>query len=228
MELADRWRNTHWETLRGVWFPDTNRELILVKAPLERVGQALAGIGYRWQRDVLGKQVVIVERALIAYRIHGHTWSCIVGESFLGMGAQAELCPALSAQLKTSVIYYSVGKTAGVRGYMLYRDGKELESFYEPGEGGIHFASKRRRAPGKVADARQFTDEFLRSQDALDSGITFEYFLRSDNRQAGSWQEGEAKTLQDLGMAASFWDGDAVTRPPIGRVDFLAPPECEI
>jgi hypothetical protein len=251
MKLADRWRNLNWETLRGSWLPDTNRSVILVKAPVERIGQVLAETGYHWQRDVLGERVVIVERALIVYRIRGHSWSCIVGtvavgKSYLDLVPQAgEFCRALSAQLKTSAIQYSIGKTAGVRGYTLYEKGKERESFNDI-EGEMHFTSKqrpglvpnirrdlkysswgiffspeRRKIRGKVPDSREFVNEFLRSHDALDSGITFEYFFRADNRHAGSWKKGKAKKLQNLGMAAFFWDGDAVTRPPLERVDFF-------
>ena len=242
MKPADKFRNTHWETLRGVWWPDTNRDMCLVKASVDEVGQALAGIGYSWRQDVLGKKVIIVDGALIVYRIRGHWWSCIVSESFivgnvLHKADEKDLCSVLSAQLGTTTIHYGVGKTAGVRYYSLYQNGKEMELFTDL-EGEMHFTSKRRKIRGKVADSRQFTDKFLRSQDALDSGISFEYFFRSGNGHLGTWKKGKAKKLNNPGMeahfseklnnpgmGARFRDVVAVTRPPIERVDFLTPPD---
>lgn len=222
-----RWEQTPWETLRGVWWPDTNRELVLVRAPLEAVTATLTKDGYEVRQDVLGKRVTLGDRAALAYRLRGHDWTYVVSGSLdLWPVLAADQSKALSARLKAPVIYYYLGKTAGVRGYDLYRDGDVQESFHDLSDEGMHFTSKLREVrPGSIKDSRRFIDTFFKTQDAVDAGITFEYFLRAEARYGGMWKAGEEKIFRNLGLPRGLADGRlAITRPPVERADLLLPP----
>ena len=121
------------------------------------------------------------------------------------------------------MIDYYLGKTAGVRGYTLYRNGENEEGFYDNEGDCSHFSSAiNPEHEGKVWDSDLFVDEFFRSQDALDAGIMFTYFLQTSVRYGGVWAPGQTRTIRNLGFALSVGNhAVAITRPPFEHVDLL-------
>src|SRR5215468_6505910 len=49
---------TPWESMRGSWTTDYNNSLTLIRAPIDHVVDALADRTERWERDVLGRDIV--------------------------------------------------------------------------------------------------------------------------------------------------------------------------
>ena len=47
------------ERMRGSWITDYNNSLTLIRAPIDDVLDALADRTERWERDVLGRDIVV-------------------------------------------------------------------------------------------------------------------------------------------------------------------------
>jgi hypothetical protein len=63
-----------WESRRGFWTTDYNNSLTLIHAPIDDVVDALAGRTERWERDVLGRDIVLSEQGgAFVFRLRGHT-----------------------------------------------------------------------------------------------------------------------------------------------------------
>jgi hypothetical protein len=113
-----------------------------------------------------------------------------------------------------------------VRGYTLYQNGEKQEEFSAEDGVGVKCSSLLRKVQvTDIKDARKFTDEFFRSHDALDAGITFEYFLRTDLRYKAEWKPGQEKLIGNVGFPLSVGaEALAITKPPIERVDLVTLP----
>jgi hypothetical protein len=134
---------------------------------------------------------------------------------------------ALSRQLKTRVIDYSVSDTSGYVGYSLYENGELLErlSALESGsnelEGSNSFSSSLRDLKrDDITNIWEFTRRFLIDQDAFDPGIDFAYLL-------GAWRgdrphSGTRFRIVNPGFTLVTASDRVVSIPPIERIDYLA------
>jgi hypothetical protein len=134
---------------------------------------------------------------------------------------------ALSRQLKTQVIDYSVSDTSGYIGYSLYENGElreklsALEGGSDEPEGSNSFSSSLRDLKrGDITNVWEFTKRFLVDQDAFDPGIDFPYFL-------GAWRadrphSGNRFRIVNPGFGLITSSDHVVSIPPIERIDYLA------
>ncbi|MBO0758419.1 MAG: hypothetical protein J2P54_21420 [Bradyrhizobiaceae bacterium] len=217
-QSATPW-GTPWESSRGWWTTDYNNSLTLIGAPLDDVITALADRTERWERDVLGQDIVLGEQGgAFVFRLRGHSWTEVVLGRFGSIWPLPE--QSLSARLNTRVISYSVSDTSCYIGYRLYENGELLEELSVL-EGGPNIFSSRLRDLKRddVMNVYDFTSEFLVDQDAFDPGIDFAYFL-------GRWRwhlpAGDRHRIVNPGFTFMMPDGPVVSVPPIERIDYLA------
>jgi hypothetical protein len=225
-QSATPW-GTPWESMRGSWTTDYNNSLTLIRASIDDVVDALADRTERWERDVLGRDILLGERGgAFVFRLRGHTWTEAVLERFKPIWSLGER--ALSRVLKTRVIGYSVSDTSGYIGYSLYENGQLLEklSALEGGsnepEGSNSFSSSLRDLKrDDITNIWEFTGGFLVDQDAFDPGIDFGYFL-------GAWRAdrphspGNRLRIVNPGFTCVTGSDRVVSIPPIERIDYLA------
>src|SRR5258708_5223063 len=83
-KARDEWVNRRWDRERGIWLIDYNNCLALVRAPVEDVCQSLEDRTARWERDVLGGEVVVAEEALFVFRVRGHAWTEVLHNHWHG------------------------------------------------------------------------------------------------------------------------------------------------
>jgi hypothetical protein len=215
---------TPWESMRGSWTIDYNNSLTLIRAPIDDVVRALTDWTKRWEKDALGRDIVLGEQGgAFVFRLRGHTWTEAVFDRFVWSVPEQ----ALSQRLNTRVISYSVSDTSLYIGYSLYENGELLEqlSALEGGSdelpGSNTFSSRLRDLRREdITNAYRFTREFLVDQDAFDPGIDFAYFL-------GRWRQdvpvGERHRIVNPGFTFRMPDGSSlVSIPPIERIDYLA------
>src|SRR5262245_27582709 len=69
-----------WETRRGRETIDYNNNLLLIRAPVEDVARALADRTERWERDVLGREIVLGQFGVFVFRLREHSWTEVVPE----------------------------------------------------------------------------------------------------------------------------------------------------
>jgi hypothetical protein len=221
---------TPWKSMRGSWTIDYNNSLTLIRAPIDDVVRALTDWTERWEKDALGRDIVLGEQGgAFIFRLRGHTWTEAVLERFKPIPRFVWSLPeqALSQRLNTRVISYSVSDTSGYIGYSLYENGELLEklSALEGGSdelpGSNTFSSRLRDIRREdITNVYRFTREFLVDQDAFDPGIDFAYFL-------GRWRQdvptGERHRIVNPGFTFMMQDGSSlVSIPPIERIDYLA------
>jgi hypothetical protein len=212
-EQAKRWLNRRWETERGIWLADYNNSLALVRAPVDDVALAFQRRTARWDRDVLGAEVVVGEEALFLFRLRGHSWTEVLHSK-----DDYDWVGPVSRRLDTRAILYAVSDTACCIGYFFYGSGRRLERFEALDSGReVRFRSKIRRAiPADVEDGRDWPNRFFLEQDALEPFIDFNYFF---NRQDCS--PGERVLVQNPGFALMGTEPLVTTRPGLERVDYL-------
>jgi hypothetical protein len=212
-----------WESSRGSRTTDYNNALTLIRAPVDDVIRALADHTERWERDVLGRDIVLGQQGgAFVFRLRGHSWTEVVLEMCKPVWSLHE--EALSRQLSTHVIDYSVSDTSGCIGYSLYENGELLEdlSFIESGcdEDTNTFSSRLRDLKlDDIANVWSFTDEFLVDQDAFEPGIDFAYFLGC---WCGTVPDGDRHRIVNPGFTFMMPNGPVVSVPPIERIDYLA------
>jgi hypothetical protein len=232
--IAARAERQPWESRRGRQTIDYNNNLLLVRAPIDDVAQALADRTERWERDVVGREIVLGQFGAFVFRLRGHSWTVVVPEvrpsewqGWALLTGIVEQTRALSGLLKTRAIYYWVGDTSGTVGYVLYENGELLEKFSgtEGGSPDDTFSSRlrdpKRRDLRKIWD---FSYQFLVDQDAFEPGITFEYFIDYSGYQRHTHQPGDRVRIVNEGF--SWWMPDGSRSqpsiPPIEQVDYLA------
>jgi hypothetical protein len=59
----------------------------------------------------------------------------------------------------------------------------------------------------EIQGSSAFTEDFFRSQDALEPGITCAYFFRAEPGQASDWQPGDRRQVRNLGLPLYLRDG---------------------
>jgi hypothetical protein len=211
-----------WESRRGFETIDYNNALTLIRAPIDEVAGALVDRTQRWERDVLGQEIVLGNYGAFIFRLRGHTWTEVVLDpsSVPGFSGQA-----LSSRLKARVINYAVSDTMGGIGYGLYENGELLEELEatDDGSGGpddsTTFSSRLRDLKrDDIADIWDFARQFLIEQDALEPGIDFGYFVARRR-----YRPGDRVRVVNPGFTLRTADGQSrVSTPPIERVDYLA------
>lgn len=183
------------EQRRGIEYTDLNDRLVLVRSPIEQVGQALSQTLQiiRWERDVYERSIELVNQSsFIIFQFQRHPWTVIQSSSFFPHRIlfHDEEAQSLSHWLHTKAIHYLVSDTGGYIGYHLFNCGESLEKLYkEPMEepieepieetdafkdedemefqGVCQFQSQLRQLEtNEIKDGDIFTDEFLRKQDA--------------------------------------------------------------
>jgi hypothetical protein len=222
-----------WESRRGRETIDYNNNVLLIRASVADVAQALADRTERWEQDVVGREIVLGESGAFVFRLRGHAWTVVVPNVGAAWGwalltGITEQTRALSDLLKTRAIYYWVGDTSGTVGYMLYENGELLEKFSGTDGGSPDDTFWSRLRNPKRRDLRKiwdFSHQFLVEQDAFEPGISFEYFIdHAEYRQRGVTSlPGERVRIVNEGF--SFWRTDGSRSqpsvPPIERVDYL-------
>jgi hypothetical protein len=137
----------------------------LIRAPVDDVITALADRTERWERDALGRDIVLGEQGgAFVFRLRGHSWTEAVLEPFGPIWSLPK--QSLSRLLSTRMIHYSVSDTSGYIGYSLYENGELLEelSVLEGGsdEGPNTFSSGLRDLErDDITNVWDFTYEFL-------------------------------------------------------------------
>jgi hypothetical protein len=214
-KAREEWVSRRWDRERGIWMIAYNNCLALVRAPVEDVCGALKGKTSRWERDVLGGEVVVAEEGLFVFRLRGHAWSEVLHNHchscpYAFTEAWAKL---LSRRLGTRAVFYCVTDTCGGTGYSLFETGRLLEEFNATEGEPWTFRSEVRTAPMRIADIWAFAWRFFVEQDAFEPFIDFNYFF---GRQEG--RTGERLIVQNPGHELA---GAGVSRPGLERVDYL-------
>jgi len=223
-----------WEIRRGVETIDYNNNLLLIRASIDDVARALADRTDRWERDVVGREIVLGRFGAFVFRLRGHAWTVVVLEARPELGGWAllirigEQTRALSNFLKTRAIYYWVGDTTCTVGYELYENGELLEklSATEGGSPDDTFSSRLRDL--KRQDIRNiwlFSRQFLVDQDAFEPGISFSYFIDHTEyrRRQDTPRPGDSVRIVNDGFSMWMPDGSRSqpSIPPIERADYL-------
>ena len=218
--IAEAWQ-APWESRRGVFTTDYNNSVILIRASIDAVAYALAERTERWERDVLGREIVLGGESAFVFRLRGHAWTELIVERLkpsllVDPGEQG-----LSRRLATPVIGYSVSDTSGAIGYDLYDNGELLEKFFamEGDDSADNMLWSRRRdlKLSDVSNIWDFAQTFLIEQDAFDPGIDFDYFV--DRRP---YRPGERVTVVNPGFTLVLGSERLTSTPPIERIDYLA------
>jgi hypothetical protein len=232
--IATRADRRPWENRRGQQTIDYNNNLLLIRASIDDVAHALADRTERWERDVVGREIILGQFGAFVFRLRGHSWTVVIPEVrpelqgwalLIGISEQTR---ALSGLLKTRAIYYRVGDTSATVGYELYENGELLEklSATEGGSPDDTFSSRLRDLNRRdIRNIWRFTDRFLVDQDAFEPGISFQYFIDHTEyrRRQEAPRPGDRVRIVNDGF--SFWMPDGSRSqpsiPPIERVDYL-------
>jgi hypothetical protein len=215
-----------WESRRGLETTDYNNSVILIRAAIDDVARAAAESTERWERDVLGRDIVLGKQGgAFVFRLHGHAWSILITEPYSPTEFSAIDAQALSRLLKTRVISYGVSDTMGSIGYQFYDNGELLEELAATeGDSGrpdadSTFSSRRRDLKtNEIANIWSFTNQFFLEQDAYEPGLGFTYFLGHR-----SYRPGDRVPIENPGIVSVMTDGRRLQNtPPIERVDYLA------
>jgi hypothetical protein len=220
-----------WESRRGLRNIDSNNDLVFIRAPMDDVAHALADRTERWERDVLGREVVLNPQCAFVFRLRGHSWTIIaplfvpVPFGWALVGELRQHAPALSAMLKTRIIDFWVSDTTISIGYSLYENGELLEQLRateDSGRPGTFTSRLRALQPQNIGNIWEFTHQFLVAQDVLEPGINFGYFLSPFLHHP---QGGEIVRVVNSGFRMIMPDGSRSPAdvPPIERVDYWVP-----
>jgi hypothetical protein len=164
---------------RGAIPFDRNLSLLLAKAPVNKVAQAFRSAFNVevWHKNVLCKEVTIVDPSFLIFQLSGHKWTNVLGlstDSFYWF--KPDKANRLSKTLEGPVIYFGVSDTAEAVAYSLFDNGKLVEEldfsevvFSDLGDTKGHkFVSKLRKTKAnEIKNVEAFVDDFFRDQDAL-------------------------------------------------------------
>jgi ankyrin repeat protein len=186
-----RYGGLRLEELRGAGSFDVNDMWLLVRAPIEEAGRAFAearGGAIRRDRDVYSRTIAISPLCYAAFRLRGHSWTLIrelrCDDNWFGFVDESD-AEEVSRRLGGRAIHYGISDTAGAVGYALYESGTCLEHMEYGGgmdseseEPVATFSSLIRPHPaGEIAAPYEFTDAFLREQEAFAPAFGLAYRL---------------------------------------------------
>lgn len=178
------------EDRRGIEALDINDIQVLVKAPIDRVSQALFEVrqAINLRRNIYNYEVEITDLCFIVYQLKKHPWTlikienCELSERYLN----CQDAQKLSKMLQTKAIFYSVIDNPINIYYHLYIHGNSIEKFnfcyeYEDADeeldisdedeldtqGIYKFESKLRQIKNSdIEDEFIFIDAFFKEHDA--------------------------------------------------------------
>jgi hypothetical protein len=223
---------TNWKAARGLWSLDYNCYLFLARASVEEVAAVMAEDTMTWERDVLGKSVIVERDAAFIFRLKTHPWSIVVSSPFARTPYDGDdgWAKKVSIRLEQPVISYGSSDTCCTIGYTLISGGEVVEELWaEPGELGddeedsderdeVRFSSSRCAITAdEIRDPCDFVKNFFVELDAFEPGIRFEYFFDF----AGP-EKGQPGLVQNPGHKIWASSGSTVRDvPPMERVDFM-------
>ncbi len=147
------------EQRQGNYCHETEDSIVLVRAPIEPVAQALNQLWQvkHWKQDVYGCNIDIKKQGFVVFQFRGHSWTCI-REYGWGRGFLEGEVQALGKLLNTRIVDYEVSDTGGLIAYDCYDFGflvekAQLEPSYPP-----EFESQLRSFGPEPAD--KLSDEF--------------------------------------------------------------------
>ncbi|NET39986.1 MAG: hypothetical protein F6K19_49885 [Cyanothece sp. SIO1E1] len=122
-----------WAERRGLESMESHVGSILVKASVDELAEALAGIAIESKRNVLGSEIESSGCFVLTYQLVGQKWSAVLPDLIFD-SEQLERCSRpseaqLSALLGKPVIHIFVSDTAGYIGYKLFDNGEIIEYF---------------------------------------------------------------------------------------------------
>jgi hypothetical protein len=210
-----------WEKRRGLLTTDYNNYLVFVRAPIDDLARAVADRTERWERDVLGQDVILSQNSAFVFRLRSHNWTIVAPEPFT-----AALDEQLSSRgFNARVISYGVSDTTGSIAYSLYENGELLEQFnategdHGRPDSSSSFTSRLRALKlEKIPNIWAFTQQFLVEQDVLEPGVDFGYFLRPF--PGWPFRGGETVRVANPGFTIMQDDSRFLDVPPIERVDY--------
>ncbi|MUG92374.1 hypothetical protein F7734_07865 [Scytonema sp. UIC 10036] len=187
--------NVSLENRRGIMTYDFNGLFVLVKAPIEQVGQAVCQMKQvtNWERDVYEREIEIVDRpSFLMFQLRKHSWTIISPFILLQnniISLSEETAKSMSLWLHTTSIYFITSDVGCYIGYHLYNSGQSIERLYaEQGDydlvikfpnnrdedeyrsenGVCQFRSHLRQLKAyQIQDPYAFTNKFLQEQDVL-------------------------------------------------------------
>ncbi|WP_223257259.1 hypothetical protein [Phormidesmis priestleyi] len=173
--------NSSLEVSRGIESIDINIVLILVKADVEEVAQALTQLKPwdGWIPNAYGQSVPSNEGTLI-FKLRGHSWSYVCqpfGHTHPMRLSEADAL-SLSDLLSAAVIDYVGSNTGGWFRYLFCNQGRldERLRFEEyDRDGNLEFQSQRGFTAKDIKDAYTFTLNFIREQDAYIPALKMRY-----------------------------------------------------
>lgn len=164
--------------MRGILDTETNATVLLVKAPLDTVTKVFQQMksNSRLEQSVGGREVTCRTACFALYQLASHSWTqvqllALDTDTLLRSELTDSDAGALSRELSTTAILYGISDTAGAIEYKLFQQGQLIENYSE-NDNGVEFKSTRRNdSEAPDVDGLEFVDDFLRSQDALVSGL---------------------------------------------------------
>ncbi|KYC41327.1 hypothetical protein WA1_21710 [Scytonema hofmannii PCC 7110] len=155
-----------------------------------------------WERDVYAREIELTnKRSFILFQFQRHPWTIIQSSNFFPhtIWLKDEYALLTSIWLHTKAIYYQVSDVCGHTGYHLYNCGESTERLYfeakdfeeemdanssmreneyRSEEGIYQFRSQLRQIKAEdiqnvARNAYDFTNQFLREQDAYAPGISW-------------------------------------------------------
>lgn len=223
-----------WERARGLRLLDQICLVLLVRSSVEEVAGAMAEDAAAWERDVLGREVVVRPESFLVFRLRGHAWSVVLQSPWTGSGYGKigyEWERVLSRRIRAPMIEYGTSDTCGTIGYTLFEDGEIVEDFFaedhgsRPAPEGSRFSSTRRSVKlDRIENIFEFVEQFFLDQDAFEPGIEFAYFFGNDLPRLG-----EPAVIENPGFVEIHLSGGrrVQSTPGIERVDYLVQKPAE-
>ena len=187
---SDAMKGVPWEQCRGIENLDVNDYLILIKAPIEEVAQAISQVRQvvLWERDVYEHEIKILAYGHIIFQFKAHSWTVIsqISSRLSRVCLDEKDAQSLSDLLHTKAICYLISDTGLKIGYQFYNCNELLEELYFTSEiegefddeyeeeesedmeidGTYHFQSNLRQLNIEdIGCPYDFTETFLREQD---------------------------------------------------------------
>ncbi|HZU36189.1 MAG TPA: hypothetical protein VFA18_09780 [Gemmataceae bacterium] len=210
---AAHWLNKQWESERGIENTDYNNTLVLVQAPVQETAQFLAGKPARWERDVLGHEIIMADPSLLIFRLRGQDWTEVLSSDDDYSWRQA-----LSRRLGVRVIHYSVSDTVGYVGYELCHRGRTLETYSATeGQRPVFHSKIRPNVPRATGGRGEWAHAFFVEQSAFEPFLAFDYFFGYRRPAVG-----ERVIVQNPGHIGQIdANVEVCTWPPMERVDYV-------
>ena len=203
-----------WPSRRGIETIDRDIGLVLARTTVEHLASEIAPKATTWQRNVLGRSVVVAPDFGWVFRLEGHEWAIFVHDAYHLAGSPVDL----SARLSVPVLAYDRSDTMCSIGYVFAEGGAVRESLSLV-DGELEFSSEL-RPDLRPESGYQTAQQFFREQDAYEPGIFVNYFF-SDASTVPRLVSGDERIVGNPGFTLCTDAGDVTTFPTFERVDYL-------